>query len=244
MTYPQLTGRTSLRDIETCLNAHPERLYHMGFRAPIARSTLADANERRDFAIYAEFAHHLIERARTLYQGEELRVDLDNTVHAVDSTTIDLCLALFPWARFRKTKGAVKMHKYAARSAWFDSGVCDALYREAARRKRPRRTAARSPMHSHNGPGLRGLCPAVSYPPATGLLRRAHQAQCAPAPHQLESATARQRRAGRSDRGAPNQGIARDLPRAAASSLLPRRQTRQTAGVPHPRWRRVRCSCR
>lgn len=110
MTYAQLTGRTSLRDIETCLNAHPERLYHMGFRAPIARSTLADANERRDFAIYAEFAQHLIERARTLYQGEELAVDLDNTVYALDSTTIDLCLALFPWARFRKTKGAVKMH--------------------------------------------------------------------------------------------------------------------------------------
>ncbi len=110
MTYAQLTGRASLRDIETCLNAHPERLYHMGFRRPIARSTLADANERRDFGIYADFATYLIQRARTLYQGEELAIDLDNTIYALDSTTIDLCLALFPWARFRKTKGAVKMH--------------------------------------------------------------------------------------------------------------------------------------
>jgi hypothetical protein len=110
MAYSQLTGRTSLRDIETCLNAHPERLNHMGFRAPIARSTLADANERRDFSIYAEFASYLIQQARALYQGEELAVDLDNTVYALDSTAIDLCLALFPWARFRKTKGAVKMH--------------------------------------------------------------------------------------------------------------------------------------
>jgi hypothetical protein len=110
MTYAQLTGRSSLRDIETCLNAHPERLYHMGFRGLIARSTLADANERRDFSIYADFASHLIHQARALYQGEELVVDLDNTIYALDSTTIDLCLALFPWARFRKTKGAVKMH--------------------------------------------------------------------------------------------------------------------------------------
>ena len=110
MAYAQLTGRSSLRDIETCLNAHPERLYHMGFRGTIARSTLAEANENRDFRIYSHFARCLIAKARALYRDEELAVELDQTVYALDSTTIDLCLALFPWARFRKTKGAVKMH--------------------------------------------------------------------------------------------------------------------------------------
>ncbi len=110
MSYAQLTGRCSLRDIETYVNARPERLYHMGIRGPIARSALADASERRDCSIYADVGTHLIHQARKLYQEQELVVDLDNTIYALDSTTIDLCLALFPWVRFRKTKGAVKMH--------------------------------------------------------------------------------------------------------------------------------------
>jgi hypothetical protein len=110
MAFAQLTYRESLRDIETCLSAQPAKLYHMGFRGPVRRSTLADANEARNWRIYAEFAQRLIAQARRLYEGESLLGDLDNTVYALDSTTIDLCLSLFPWAHFRSTKAAVKMH--------------------------------------------------------------------------------------------------------------------------------------
>jgi hypothetical protein len=110
MAFAQLTCRESLRDIEACLSAQPAKLYHMGFRGPIRRSTLADANETRDWRIYAEFAQRLIAQARRLYVGESLSVDLKETVYALDSTTIDLCLSLFPGAHFRSTKAAVKMH--------------------------------------------------------------------------------------------------------------------------------------
>ena len=110
MAFAQLTFRESLRDIESCLSAQPAKLLHMGFRGPIRRSTLADANETRDWRIYAEFAQRLIAQARRLYVGESLSVDLKDTVYALDSTTIDLCLSLFPWAHFWTTKAAVKMH--------------------------------------------------------------------------------------------------------------------------------------
>jgi Domain of unknown function (DUF4372)/Transposase DDE domain len=110
MAFAQLTYRESLRDIETCLGAVGGKLYHMGFRASVARSTLADANELRDWRIYADFAQTLIAAARRLYAREPLAVDLDESLYALDSTTIDLCLALFPWARFRRRKAAVKMH--------------------------------------------------------------------------------------------------------------------------------------
>jgi hypothetical protein len=110
MAFAQLTYRESLRDIEACLSAQPAKLWHMGFRGPVRRSTLADANQARDWRIYAEFAQRLIAQARRLYAGESLLEDLNNTVYALDSTTIDLCLSLFPWAHFRSTKAAVKMH--------------------------------------------------------------------------------------------------------------------------------------
>jgi hypothetical protein len=110
MAFAQLTYRESLRDIETCLCAQPSKLLPMGLRAPVRRSTLADANETRDWRIYADFAQRLIAQARRLYARESLLGDLDNTVYALDSTTIDLCLSLFPWAHFRSTKSAVKMH--------------------------------------------------------------------------------------------------------------------------------------
>jgi hypothetical protein len=110
MAFAQLTYRESLRDIEACLSAQPAKLWHMGFRGPVRRSTLADANQARDWRIYAEFAQRLIAQARRLYAGESLLTDLNNTVYALDSTTIDLCLSLFPWAHFRSTKAAVKMH--------------------------------------------------------------------------------------------------------------------------------------
>jgi hypothetical protein len=110
MAFAQLTYRESLRDIEACLSAQPGKLWHMGFGGLVRRSTLADANEVRDWRIYAEFAQRLIAQARRLYMGESLLGDLDTTVYALDSTTIDLCLSLFPWAHFRSTRAAVKMH--------------------------------------------------------------------------------------------------------------------------------------
>jgi hypothetical protein len=110
MAFAQLTFRESLRDIEACLRAAPTKLYHMGFRAPVSRSTLADANERRDWRIYADFAQILIHEARRLYLDEPLGLELDHTVYALDATTIDLCLSVFPWARFRKTKSGIKLH--------------------------------------------------------------------------------------------------------------------------------------
>ena len=110
MAFAQLTYRESLRDIEACLRAMQPKLYHMGIRGKVARSTLADANESRDWRIYADFAQVLIHLARPLYADEDLAIDLQQTAYALDSTTIDLCLSLFPWARFRKRKGAVKMH--------------------------------------------------------------------------------------------------------------------------------------
>ena len=110
LAFAQLTYRESLRDIATCLNSHHEKLYHIGFRGPVSRSTLADANELRDYRIYQDFGYHLISIARTLYQGDALAIELDQSLYALDSTTIDLCLSLFPWASFRATKGAVKLH--------------------------------------------------------------------------------------------------------------------------------------
>ncbi len=110
LAFAQLTFRKSLRDIEACLRSVQNKLYHMGFRGKIARSTLADANEGHDWRIYADFAQVLIHIARPMYASEALGFDLDNTVYALDSTTIDLCLSVFPWARFRTTKAAFKMH--------------------------------------------------------------------------------------------------------------------------------------
>lgn len=110
MAFAQLTYRESLRDIEVCLSAQATKLYHMGLRQEIKRSTLADANEKRSWHIHAEFAQRLIAQARKLYAGDSFGIDLENTAYALDSTTIDLCLSLFPWALFRTTKSAVKMH--------------------------------------------------------------------------------------------------------------------------------------
>jgi len=110
MAFAQLTYRESLRDIEVCLRAMQPKLYHMGIRSRVSRSTLADANERRDWRIYADFAQVLITTAKRLYVNEDFGVELDSTAYALDSTTIDLCLSLFPWARFVRTKAAIKLH--------------------------------------------------------------------------------------------------------------------------------------
>ena len=110
MAFAQLTYRESLRDIEVCLAAQRHKLYHSGFSGPIKRSTLADANEKRDWRIYRDFAQSLIQIARPLYAHSELGLELDATAYAFDATTIDLCLSLFPWAKFRRHKGAIKLH--------------------------------------------------------------------------------------------------------------------------------------
>jgi len=110
MAFAQLTFRESLRDIEVCLRAQEAKLYHLGIRGHVARSNLADANEKRDWRIYRDFANALIVEARRLYTGDAFGVDLENTVYALDTTTIDLSLKVFPWAHFRTTKAAVKMH--------------------------------------------------------------------------------------------------------------------------------------
>src|SRR6478609_6721656 len=110
MAFAQLTYRESLRDIEACMRVQRARLYHLGFRSPIARNTLANANATRDWRIYCDFAQSLIGTARRLYADEALGLDLKDTVYALDATTIDLCLSVFPWAPFRSTKAAVKLH--------------------------------------------------------------------------------------------------------------------------------------
>ena len=110
MVFAQMTSRDGLRDIATCLNARPETLYHLGFCELVAKSTLAEANENRDWRIWEDLAKSLIRKAKPLYAEEDLGIDLDNTIYALDSTTIDLSLTLSPWADFRQTKAGIKMH--------------------------------------------------------------------------------------------------------------------------------------
>jgi hypothetical protein len=143
MAFAQLTYRESLRDIEACLRSQAAKLYHMGFRSTVARNTLANANSVRDWRIYADFAQSLISIARKLYAEEPFGVDLSNTVYALDATTIDLCLSVFPWAPFRSTKAAVKMHTlldlrgnipsfiHISDGKWHEVNVFDILVPEA-----------------------------------------------------------------------------------------------------------------
>lgn len=110
MAFAQLTYRESLRDIEACLRAQKNKLYHMGIRSPVSRNNLANANKVRDWRIYADLANALIRTARKLYASDSFALELDNTVYALDDTTIELCLSMFPWANFRRAKGAIKLH--------------------------------------------------------------------------------------------------------------------------------------
>src|SRR5438874_6372022 len=158
MAFAQLTYRESLRDIETCLSAQAAKLYAIGFGDPVRRSTLADANEARDWRIYAELAQRLIVQARRLYTNEDLGFDLANTVYALDSTTIDLCLAVFPWAHFRTTKAAVKMH--TLRFARQHPELHPCLGRQAARCPRARSAAPGSWRYLRDGSRLCRFRPA------------------------------------------------------------------------------------
>ena len=143
MAFAQLTYRESLRDIETCLSAQATKLYAMGFRDPVRRSTLADANEARDWRIYAEFAQRLIVQARKLYADDDLGLDLKNSVYALDSTTIDLCLSIFPWAPYHQGGGK---DAHFARPAGQYSELYPYLGRQAARRERPQAQPEANPF--------------------------------------------------------------------------------------------------
>lgn len=156
LAFAQLTYRESLRDIEVCLSAQAAKLYHMGIRSPVKRATLADANERRDWRIYAEFAQRLIAQARKLYATTDLGLDLSNTIYALDATTIDLCLALFPWAPFRTTKAAVKLHTLLDLRGAISSFVPH-FRRKTARCQRTRPVDPRTGRYLCDGSRLFGL---------------------------------------------------------------------------------------
>ena len=175
MAFAQLTYRESLRDIETCLSVHASKLYHMGFRQPVRRSTLPMPTKGATGRIHAALAQRLITQARTLYVDEELGLDLTNTVYALDSTTIALCLSVFPWAHFRTTKAAVKMHTLLDLRGNIPSfihisdGSCTTFM--------PRYALAGSRSHLRRGSWLRRLCPPLCVAPSRGLLRHACQVE-------------------------------------------------------------------
>jgi Domain of unknown function (DUF4372)/Transposase DDE domain len=218
--FAQLTYRESLRDIETCLRAMQPTLYHMGIRGRVARSTLADANETRDWRIIADFAHVLIRIARPLYATEPFGVELAGTVYAFDSTTIDLCLALFPVGPLSPDQGRDQA-PYAAQPAREHPGVPLCLRGET-----PRRQRARSPAPHGGGllcprPRLPRLRPALPVPAGRGLLRHAGQGQSAVRPALLPS--------GRQDHGARcDQTIVLTGPKTATLYPLPLRRIRYT----------------
>ena len=176
MAFAQLTYRESLRDIEACLRAMRSKLFHMGIRSTVSRNNLSNANERRDWRIYAEFAEVLIAEARSLYTDEDLGVDLDATVYALDSTTIDLCLSVFPWARFRRTKGAIKT-AYLTQPARRHSRICSDLGRETARCQRLGPPDALSRCLLHHGSRIPGFRAPVPTPYRSVVVRDPRQGQ-------------------------------------------------------------------
>jgi hypothetical protein len=177
MAFAQLTYRESLRDIESCLRALQSKLYHMGFRGKVSRSTLADANESHDWRIFAEFAQVLIGIARPLHAHDPIGVDLDQSLYALDSTTIDLCLSLFPWAKFRRRKAAVKMHTLLDLHGNIPTFIRVTQWR-CARRKHPGRDHAGSRFILRYGPRLYRFSETLRLHTKLGLLCRAHQIEC------------------------------------------------------------------
>src|SRR5450631_4864575 len=155
MAFAQLTYRESLRDIEACLRAQASKLYHMGIHGNVARNTLANANAVRDWRVYADLAQSLIGIARRLYAGDAFGVDLKETVYALDASTIDLCLSVFPWAPFRSTKAALKLHTLLDLRGG-DPHLHPHLRRQNARRQRAGPAAYRGRRFLHHGSGLPG----------------------------------------------------------------------------------------
>ena len=232
MAFAQLTWRDSLRDTVICLNAQAAKLYRMGFRGAIARSTLADANETRDWRLYAAFAQSLIAQARKLYADEPFGAELDGTAYALDTTTIDLCLALFPWAHFQSTKAAVKVHTqmdlrgniptflHIDDGKSYDSDILDVIVPEAgatyvmdrgfvdfARLNRLTAAAAFFVIRARSDLACRRLYSRPVDKTDRGAMRPDHRTHRAP--------------------------LHRPLSRQAAPRALPRSRDRQAAGVPH-----------
>jgi hypothetical protein len=230
MAFAQLTYRESLRDIEACLRSVTGKLYHLGFRGTVARSTLADANETRDWRIFAEFAHVLIKIARPLYADEPLGVDLDQSLYALDSTTIDLCLALFPWAKFRKHKAAVKMHTLLdlhgniptfiriSDGKLHDVNVLDDIAMEAG---------AFYVFRS----GLSRFCAALPVHALGGILRHAHERKRRTPTSLLSSRGQEHRSALRPDGRVDHQRVRPSIPGRAAAYQLRRRRNQQPPRV-------------
>ncbi len=176
MAFAQLTYRESLRDIEACLRAQSNKLYHMGIRSQMSRNTLSNANKVRDWRIYADLAHSLIPVARKLYQDEDFGLELDQTVYALDATTIDLCLSLFPWAEFRQTKSAIKLHTLLDLRGSIPTFHLH-LGRQGTRSQHPRRPAPGSRCHLRHGSWLSRLLSSVPPDQGIGLLRDPRQEQ-------------------------------------------------------------------
>src|ERR1017187_268092 len=229
MAFAQLTYRESLRDIEACLRSVTGKLYHLGFRGTVARSTLADANETRDWRIFAEFAHVLIKIARPLCADEPLGVDLGQSLYALDATTIDLCLALFPWAKFRKHKAAVKMHTLLDLHGNIPTFMH--FRRKTARRERPRR-------HRYGGrrllclrSGLSRFCAALPVHALGGILRHAHERKRRTPTSLLSSRGQEHRSALRPDGRVDHQRVRPSIPGRAAAYQLRRRRNQQPPRV-------------
>ena len=190
MAFAQLTYRESLRDIEVCLAAQQHKLYHSGFSGPVKRSTLADANETRDWRIYRDFAQSLIQIARPLYAHSELGLELDATAYAFDATTIDLCLSLFPWAQFRNHKSAIKLHTLLEIHSAIP--VFIAITAAQCPRSQPaRRTRSGTRLIHRHGSRFPRLPAALSIANRTRVLCHSHQKQSALSPSLLPSARPR-----------------------------------------------------
>jgi uncharacterized protein DUF4372 len=218
MAFAQLTYRDSLRDIEACLRSMQDKRYHMGFRGKVSRSTLADANESRDCRIYADFARVLIGMARPLYAHDPMGVDLEHSLYALDSTTIDLCLSLFPWARFRQHKAAVKMHTLLdlniptfiriTDGKVHDVNILDEIVPEDRGMLR-------------HGSRLHQFRPPLLFHSLLGMLRRAHQRECPSATALLAYGRQKYRCALRSHRHPNRHRICQSLSGCIATGKLP-----------------------
>ena len=230
MAFAQLTYRESLRDIETCLRAHQTKLYHLGIRGNIARSTLADANESRDCRIYTDFAISLIQTARKLYVNDSFAVALDQTVYALDTTTIDLCLSVFPWAQFRKAKAAVKMHTLLDLRGNIPTfiHISDGKMHEVNMTRYP---DTGSWQFLHHGSRIYRLFPLALTAPSTGILRHSWQIQSAVSPTLFTSRGQSHRIALRSNRYLSGTKGQKRLSATPATNQVSRYRKQQRSGL-------------
>src|SRR5664279_2840439 len=231
MAFAQLTYRESLRDIEACLRALGAKLYHMGFQGKVARSTLADANESRDWRIFADFAQVLIRIARPLCATDPIGVDLDHNLYALDSTTIDLCLSLFPWAKFRKHKAAVKMHTLLDLHGKHPH-VHQHYQRHSTRCQHSRRDPAGGRGVLRHGPRVRRFRTPVRLHAQRSLLRRTHEIQHSAPAAVLTLSGQNHRRSIRSHRNPDSHRFREGVPGSPATGQLSRRGNQEEVQVP------------